>query len=232
MKFLNSVKFLAPAAMLLVAAVPASAGAINGDFSINWLGSVSYTPGGDLKDAATIQLPVAMGVNGLLDNYLTDPNDFCTTGADLCLHTGPAPLTLATSVSFNSNWDALHLRTLDLSGAHLPQLSFTDTNADNYTFDATSMTVTRGTTGGSTGVSVYYAGLLNDSNSSFDANMAASLSFTFTQTGGPTGSVSGGGTFATPPEAPPNTTPEPATMALLGSALVGVGLFGRKRFAR
>ena len=212
--------------------MPASAAAVNGDFSINWLGSVSYTPGGNLKDASTITLPNIIAVNGILNTYLVDPNDFCTNLQDVCTHTGPAPLTLGTGLTFNSNWVG-HAVTMDLSGGHLPTLSFTDTNADLFTFTATSMIVTRSTTGGSTGVNVYYGGLLNDASTTFNADMIASLSFTFTQTGGPTGSVSGGGTFATPPEAPPPPgTPEPATVALMGSALIGLGLIGRKRISR
>jgi hypothetical protein len=38
------------------------------------------------------------------------------------------------------------------------------------------------------------------------------------------------GTFAATQA--PSGAPEPATMALLGSALIGLGIIGRKRFSR
>jgi hypothetical protein len=53
-----------------------------------------------------------------------------------------------------------------------------------------------------------------------------SFRISFTQSGT---SISGSGTL-TSPAVPP--VPEPTTMTLLGSALVGLGLAGRKRFAR
>jgi hypothetical protein len=43
-------------------------------------------------------------------------------------------------------------------------------------------------------------------------------------------SFSGVGTFDAQPL--PTGSPEPATMAMLGSALIGIGIIGRKRFAR
>lgn len=55
-----------------------------------------------------------------------------------------------------------------------------------------------------------------------------SFRISFTKSGS---SVSGSGTLNSP-AAPPPGVPEPATMTLFGSALVGLGLIGRKRLAR
>jgi len=44
-------------------------------------------------------------------------------------------------------------------------------------------------------------------------------------------SISGGGTLASPAAAPPGV-PEPASMLMLGSALVALGVFGRRKLSR
>ena len=63
-----------------------------------------------------------------------------------------------------------------------------------------------------------------------NAGTTESASFTvgFTQTPAHTGAISDSGTFADPPTTPPSV-PEPATMGIFGSALVGLGFIGRRR---
>lgn len=64
-----------------------------------------------------------------------------------------------------------------------------------------------------------------------NAGVTESSSFTvsFTQTPAETGAISDSGTFADPPTTPPPGVPEPATMGVFGSALIGLGFIGRRR---
>lgn len=56
----------------------------------------------------------------------------------------------------------------------------------------------------------------------------ASLTFSFTQTGGPSGSISGSYTLASPPS-PPSGVPEPMSLALFGMGLAGLGVAARRK---
>jgi hypothetical protein len=59
---------------------------------------------------------------------------------------------------------------------------------------------------------------------------SSSFRISFTQTGE---SISASGTLASPAAPPPETgAPEPATLGLFGSALIGLGLIGRKHLFR
>ncbi len=236
MKFNTLLKVCAPAVALLAMSLPASAALINanGDFAISFSGNLSYAPGSPspLLSATSVTLPTntltrGERVSGLDETYLSHHNDFCNVGD--CVAAGPTPVFIGDTISLNN-------QTLDLTGVLLPTLTFSSGSspANRFTFTANGIIVARSHVGNADFLNVYYSGLFNDSSNGYLPNEAASLSFAFTQVGGATGSVAGSGTFATPPQAPPPTgsTPEPATMSLFGSALVGVGLIGRKRLAR
>jgi hypothetical protein len=56
----------------------------------------------------------------------------------------------------------------------------------------------------------------------------ASFTISYTQTPPGNGGISDSSTFSIPPAAPPGT-PEPATMALVGSALIGLAMIRRRK---
>jgi hypothetical protein len=198
----------------------------NGTFSFtNTGGVISYTPpGGSLLAATTVTIPtptatggacpgVCEEINTLPPTYLTLQNDFAAGGN--------TPLAINQSVTFNNY-------TFDLTFASLPIFHFTTENGNRFTFQATTGSKGTSSIGNTDFLNVSYNGFFSDSGGLYNVG-SASLSLTFTQTGGVTGAVGYAGTFATPPT---SGAPEPATMAMLGGALVALGVAGRKRLAR
>jgi hypothetical protein len=169
----------------------------------------------DLLMATTITLPGTNIANTVPPNNADSANDFFCTGTNT-----------ATCVVAGSNVTVFPLTFSLMTGpVSLPNFlvfSSSTTPANRYTFSATSETVAVNSTTRS--VSAFFLGTFHDLSSTF-ADNGADVSFSFTQAA-VSGTVNGSATFSTPP------IPEPTTIALLGSALVCLGLVGRKRFAR
>jgi hypothetical protein len=202
--------------------------AANGTFGFNSTGGViTDSPSGSILFANSITLPVPNSsincgtgsnvceqITSIGPLYLGSINDFAPAG-----HT---PLSVNDDVTFDSY-------TFGISPLTLPVFHFTVQNGLRFTFTASSAQKSTSSLAGSDFLNVAYIGTFSDSGAFYNPG-AALLSMSYTQTGGASGAITYSGTFATPP--PSTGSPEPATMAMLGSALIGLGVLGRKRFAR
>ena len=167
---------------------------------------VGFAPtyvGSDISTATSITLAGGTEVQFVPALYLgATPNDFV-------------------GVVFPGDTVTLNPLTIDLTGGQtFPLTNFLSWG--NYTFTASSLVVSNAGLGT---LNLHFGGTFHDTSANFLDNVGE-VRFGFTQTGGSAGAISESGTFATPPIP---GVPEPATMVLLGSALLGIGVMRRRR---
>src|SRR5262245_53621492 len=218
MNFRRILTGAASATLMIALSSVASASIIaSGTFGFIGLGDTTVTDDplnpGDLTTAVTIHLPSTQMVNTVPPNAFGDANDF------LGLVTASSPVTI--------NPIALSVG----GGPFTPISGFLVFGGGRFTFSAESLVISIAANTHTLGL--YYLGTFHDTtpdgpNHFEDA--PASLTFSFSQPDAGN-TINGSATFSTPPS-PNSSVPEPATMTLMGCALVGVGAMGRKKSGR
>jgi hypothetical protein len=202
-------------AVLIAFSSAGFAATANATFGFIPIGTITAN-NADLLMATMITLPGNDIVNTVpTTNAAGGANDFFCTATNTA-----SCVALASNVTVNPL--SFSLMTGPVNLMNFLVFSSTTTPANRYTFSATSESVAFNNATRS--VSTIFFGTFHDTTGQF-ADDAGDISFSFTQSAAGS-TINGSGSFSTPP------IPEPTTAALLGLALVGVGLVGRKRLAR
>jgi hypothetical protein len=154
---------------------------------------------------------------------------------------------VTTTTSYTLNPDAITIIGLgagDMTSIALPGslaltggVDFTDPTTFSFsdpvlgTFTATSVTLLNTVSGNNASATWDVEGtfLLGSGWDNSGVGISANETWTLNQTGGAGAAVQLGGTFNAPAVAPPVVTPEPATLAILGAGLAGIGVLRRRK---